>query len=162
MVVTKIKDMTEQQNAKNGIVKGLNEIRFTVFGDPIPKARPRTVNGHTYTPERTRVHEEKIAMVYKSQYRDFAFKRGEPLRIVVDAYFKIAKSDKKTVKEDKALGKIRPTGVPDADNVQKAVQDAVNGLAYYDDSQIVEATVRKWYSNEPRTEIYIARVNYDE
>lgn len=154
--------MTEQQNAKDGIVEGINEIRFTVFGDPVPKARPRTVNGHTYTPERTRIHEEKIAMVYKSRYRDFMFEKGEPLRIVVDAYFKIAKSDKKSVKEDKILGKIRPTGTPDADNVQKAVQDAVNGLAYYDDSQIVEAVTRKWYSDEPRTEIFIARVDYDK
>ena len=32
---------------------------------------------------------------------------------------------------------IRPTKRPDLDNIAKAVLDALNGLAYQDDSQIV-------------------------
>lgn len=154
--------MSEQQNPRKTVTGGLNEIKFIVYGNPVPKGRPRVVRGHTYTPERTRSHEEKIALTYKSWYHDFMFEKGVPLRIVVDAFFKIAKSDKKSIKEDKVTGRIRPTIIPDADNIQKAVQDAMNGIAYYDDSQIVESTIRKWYSEEPRTEIYIARVNDDK
>jgi len=33
--------------------------------------------------------------------------------------------------------------------------DALNGLAYHDDSQIVSATVEKWYSTEPRVEVIL-------
>lgn len=151
--------MPESQTQAQGKIEGVDgSVKFTVFGDPVPKERPRTVKGHTYTPERTRRHEEKIALVYKSRYHGDGFESGEPLRLVVDAYFKIAKGDSRVVKEGKLSGEIRPTIRPDADNVLKTVQDALNGLAYKDDSQIVESLARKWYSDEPRTEIYITRV----
>ena len=37
---------------------------------------------------------------------------------------------------------------PDCDNIAKAVLDALNGLAYKDDSQVTELTVRKLYAEE--------------
>lgn len=36
-------------------------------------------------------------------------------------------------------GEIRPTKKPDMDNVVKIIADSLNNLAYYDDTQIVEA-----------------------
>ena len=36
--------------------------------------------------------------------------------------------------------------MPDIDNVLKAVMDALNGVAYEDDKQVVEVICRKWYS----------------
>ena len=56
-----------------------------------------------------------------------------------------------------ADGKIRPTKKPDADNIMKAVADALNGIAYKDDSQIVNVTIAKWYSDTPRVEVAIFR-----
>ena len=38
---------------------------------------------------------------------------------------------------------------PDTDNIAKSVLDALNGLAYGDDKQIVELKVRKYYGVEP-------------
>lgn len=52
-------------------------------------------------------------------------------------------------------GFIRPTTKPDIDNVQKAVMDALTGVWYVDDSQIVESHVGKWYSENPRVEVTV-------
>ena len=46
-------------------------------------------------------------------------------------------------------GQIRPTQKPDADNIAKSVLDALNGLAYADDKQIVTLVVDKYYDEEP-------------
>ena len=52
-------------------------------------------------------------------------------------------------------GFIRPTVKPDWDNIGKLVADALNGIAYDDDKCIVDAQVRKFYSDQPRTDIII-------
>lgn len=56
-------------------------------------------------------------------------------------------------------GNIRPTHKPDFDNVTKAVCDALNGIAYSDDSQIVDAMERKFYSEQPRIEVIIRQAS---
>ena len=56
-------------------------------------------------------------------------------------------------------GVILPITKPDWDNIGKIVSDALNGIAYRDDSQVVDSRVRKIYSNEPRTVIRIWQVN---
>lgn len=154
--------MGECQMRSGSVLAQNRAIAFTVYGKPQAKERPRTVNGHTYTPNRTREHEKKIAAIYKSIWRDFKFEKGVPLRIIVDAYFSIAESDRKSVKARKRLGEIRPTSKPDADNVLKTVQDSINGVAFYDDSQIVEATIRLWYADEPKTVVFIERVENEK
>lgn len=46
-------------------------------------------------------------------------------------------------------GKIRPTKKPDWDNIGKIVTDALNKIAYRDDSQVVACRVEKWYGPIP-------------
>ncbi|MEX5590971.1 RusA family crossover junction endodeoxyribonuclease, partial [Pseudomonas urmiensis] len=52
-------------------------------------------------------------------------------------------------------GDIYPTKKPDADNIAKAVTDALNGLAYKDDSQIVILSVYKQYGETPQVGVTI-------
>lgn len=47
---------------------------------------------------------------------------------------------------------------PDIDNVVKAVLDALNGVAYRDDTQVIELHVRKSYSEKPRVEVCIEKI----
>jgi Holliday junction resolvase RusA-like endonuclease len=52
-------------------------------------------------------------------------------------------------------GKERPTKRPDLDNCIKSITDALNGIAYQDDSYIVEVIARKWWAEQPLVEITI-------
>ena len=54
------------------------------------------------------------------------------------------------------VDEIKPTKKPDADNIAKAVCDALNGIACKDDSQVVDLTVRKHYSKFPRVQVFIS------
>ena len=43
-------------------------------------------------------------------------------------------------------GREFPLKKPDADNIIKVVQDALNGVAYHDDKQVMYVTAKKVYS----------------
>lgn len=131
-------------------------MNIIIPGEPIPKGRPRmTRTGHTYTPARTRRYEKAIADAWREQ-------SGEHLtgaiRAAIRAYFKIPSSQKKAVQEKMGAGLIRPTKRPDLDNIIK-ILDALNGLAYDDDSQIVEIRAEKFYGTEPRLEINLEEIH---
>ena len=49
-------------------------------------------------------------------------------------------------------GALRPITKPDADNFAKVI-DALNGIVWPDDNQVVELTVEKFYSTRPRLEM---------
>ena len=48
---------------------------------------------------------------------------------------------------------------PDADNLAKGVKDAMRGILYHDDSQIVELLIRKEYNAQPRVVIAMEILN---
>ena len=53
-------------------------------------------------------------------------------------------------------GTLRPTGKPDLDNVAKLLADALNGILWHDDSQIVALEVEKHYGASPATALSVA------
>jgi crossover junction endodeoxyribonuclease RusA len=105
----------------------MRSFALTVPGDPIPKGRPRVYgNGksrHGVTPERTMNAEHRIRAAFLSKYRD-----TEP--ITGDVYISLD-----FWMPDRA-GK-------DWDNLAKLATDALNGVAYTDDRQIMLAIVHK-------------------
>lgn len=126
---------------------------FSVPGPPRGKGRPRfTRTGHSYTPKETVAYESRIRDACKAS----CAKRIEgPVRIFIKAYMSIPASASKRMREDMRLNIIRPTKKPDIDNVIKAVLDALNGLAYADDKNVVYVGASKWYAEEPSLEITI-------
>lgn len=128
-------------------------IKLIIPGEPVAKQRPKVYNGRGVTPEKTVNYETLVRQLYITQY--FRQQLEGQLRLTVTAYLKIPKSASKKAKEDMISGKTRPTKKPDWDNLGKIISDALNGLAYKDDSQIVSATVDKWYSIYPRVEVEI-------
>ena len=129
-----------------------SEVRFTVYGEPQGKARARTVRNAqtgrtmTYTPDKTALYENLIRMEYQAQCRGHFFPRGTAVAVRIDCYMKPPKG--------KHSG--RPMKKPDADNVAKTVADAGNGVAWYDDTQITDLEVHKyWAAEQPRIEVKI-------
>ena len=135
----------------------MKEIKFTVLGQPVAKGRPKFGNGHAYTPEKT-VNYEQLVKVSYLQTERVKFMDGEQLRIEIKAYSSIPKSVSKMAREGMMLEVIRPTKKPDFDNICKGIADALNDLAYKDDSQIVSGVIDKYYSGEPRVEVLIYEV----
>lgn len=78
---------------------------------------------------------------------------ARPLSLLVHAFREIPKSWSARDKEKALNHAILPTGRPDGDNYLKAAQDALNGVAYIDDSQIIDARVIKRYSAKPAMRI---------
>lgn len=130
-------------------------VTFTVPGTPVGKGRPRFVRatGRTYTPEKTSNFETLVKWEYHRQCEGKRFEDGAQLAIRVEAFFEIPKSKSKRVQHDMELGIIRHTSKPDCDNLFKAIADALNHIAYHDDSAIVYAEVSKQYSRTPETRI---------
>lgn len=121
---------------------------ITVKGAPRGKGRPRfTKDGHAYTDEKTRAYEKKIRDAWQSEYKESPLEM--PLDVYVLAYYPIPKSWSKVRQKEAEAGLIRPTVKPDADNILKMV-DALNGVAWIDDKQIVAMSCKKHYSTEPR------------
>lgn len=115
-------------------------ISITIPGQPIPKARPRfnRRTGRTYTPERTKTAEQRVAWEVKRQLLI-----DEPLACLlqVDALF-VVKGNRKV----------------DGDNCLKLIQDALNNVLYLDDSQIVAGSYRVERGDDPRTELTITEL----
>ena len=51
-----------------------------------------------------------------------------------------------------------PTKKPDIDNIAKCVLDALNKLAYRDDTQVVTLRMEKHYGEIPRVEVEIEEI----
>lgn len=132
---------------------------FTVPGDPQGKGRPRftTIAGHAraITPDQTVLYENLIKTEYIAQHGHDCIPAGVPLIVRVYALFSIPASASKKKRELMLNGTIRPVKKPDGDNILKVVADSLNGIAYYDDAQIVEAGVIKFYSDIPKLKICI-------
>lgn len=132
---------------------------FTVFGTPQGKERPRmTKRGHTYTPEKTREYENLVKAEYDRQCKGRFFGEvGElkmPIKVYIAAYFNIPKSFTKGKKSAAEYNIIRPTKKPDSDNIAKVICDALNGVAYLDDTQVVHLVVDKLYTAE-KERVYV-------
>ena len=135
------------------------QVYIVIDGKPVGKGRPRfTRTGHSFTPEQTREYEEAVRKEYLSETEGlFSFGPDVPIRLAVTAYYPIAKSNTKVMREAKIHNLVLPhLAKPDLDNVVKIVSDALNGTAFHDDTQIVEIFARKRYSERPRVEITLS------
>ena len=132
---------------------------FAVFGKIRGKQRARTFTRggitRTITPTQTRDYEELIKRQYLATYRKAPLLQGS-LRLEIKAHFAVPKSYSKDKRSECLADNIRSTTKPDADNILKIFADALNGIAYKDDSQIVEMEIKKFYGQEEAVAVTIA------
>lgn len=133
------------------------KIKFTILGEPQGKGRPRfaNINGKTITrtPDETVIYENLVVTEYRRQCGTVRFPDTTPIDLRIRAYYSIPASASKKKQKQMEDGQIRPTKKPDWDNIGKIIADSLNQIAYRDDTQIVDAQVRKFYSNNPRVEV---------
>ena len=129
-------------------------IYFEIPGNPHGKARARTGKGFSYTPEKTVLYENLIKQCFGAVENKQTFFDKEPLEMFITAYYPIPKSTTKKDRERIKKKELFPTKKPDADNIAKVVCDALNGIAYGDDTQVVRLEIRKVYTDqEPKVTV---------
>ena len=137
-------------------------VMFVVPGEPQGKGRPRFAKrGNfvtTYTPDKTVIYENLIKCEYERHCGGYRFKDDEPLRVEIVAVCAIPKSVSKKKRHDMIHGRIRPTKKPDCDNIVKCYLDALNDVAYKDDTQVVTCAINKLYGEEPHTYVTISNI----
>lgn len=126
---------------------------FVIPGEPQGKARARvysrTIGNGTdaktvsraVTPEKTVLYENLIKTLYRGPQFD------GPVAMEIRAFYTIPKSTTKKNRQLMIDGLYRPCKKPDADNVIKVVADALNGIAYRDDAQVVQVVCAKFYAD---------------
>ncbi|MCM1295018.1 MAG: RusA family crossover junction endodeoxyribonuclease [Muribaculaceae bacterium] len=135
-------------------------IRITAYEYPMKTDRPRTMNGHTWSPN---------AAANKS-YFDKAIKSvvetikliNTPGEIEVEAYFEMPAQvppDEVILFEAKLLN---PVDKPDYDNVGKCYTDVFTDVLVSDDDIFWRGEVRKYYSLLPRVVITITYIKKHE
>lgn len=138
-----------------------NVVQLVINEIPKPQPRPRiTVRGkyaHAYEPKSITEYKRLVANKYRSEYKQQLPLIGA-LSVDISFYRPVQKSISKIERKRRLLGESLPTVKPDIDNYVKAILDALNGLAFQDDSQIAVLYARKIYSDRPRTEIEITEI----
>ena len=135
-------------------------------GQPFGKQRPKFSRAgayvKTYTPKETTSYENLVKLFYNEAAKGKMFPEGAMLDVRIIAYYEIPKSTSKKKRREMLEHRIRPTKKPDWDNIGKIVCDSLNLVAYHDDSAVVDAQVRKFYSETPRVDVMIKVVGPDQ
>lgn len=134
----------------------VTEITFPL--EPKPKLRPRfhIYRGRilTQTPLETKVFENYLADWYP-YHNGIKYEKGVPLEVKIIFGMPIPKSFSKKRRQQAIAGEIQHTVKPDVDNLTKSVLDALNEIAWHDDSQIIRIDAFKRYAEEPHISLTI-------
>lgn len=139
---------------------------FVVDGKPQGKARARTFYNpklgrvQSMTPENTVLYENLVKQSFTQQAdKDARWFNKEPLAMYITAYYPIPASTSKKNRQLMCTGVLMPTKKPDIDNIAKVICDALNGVAYGDDTQIIKLSMVKTYTEEqPRVQVLIEEI----
>lgn len=136
-------------------------VSFTIPGPPKGKQRPRVVRKgkytRTYTPKQTVEYEKMVQACYEEQVGRAVL--SIPIRAIMVFYFPIPKSESKKRRELLSCEQTFHMKKPDIDNCIKIVTDALNGIAYKDDSAISEVIASKVYGKNPRVEVILEELD---
>lgn len=147
----------------------MNEITFFISGKPYGQKRPRAVSRGgfitMYSPKENTEYAQHVVNAYFKACRDTGIKKTiehttygkNALEVTIWASFLKPKLTKKrealNLLEDNVV-----TKKPDTDNIAKSVLDALNKIAYDDDSQVVSLHVYKLYEEVEGVKVTITPI----
>ena len=132
----------------------MSEFTLAITGEPVAQGRPKfsTAGGHprAVDPAKSREYKQIVSFMARQRMEELGTGLMEgPLRLIVYVFRVPPKSmGKRKCAEACAMSK----GIqvkPDLDNYIKLVSDALNGVVYADDSQIVAIEASKRYAAMP-------------
>ena len=109
-------------------------MKLVLLIDAIPQERPRFKNGKCYDPPRSRLFKREVGYLVKALWKDTPLIEG---KVKLDVTFYRAKIN------------------CDVDNLVKALMDALQGICYKNDMQVVELHALKCCDETPRIELDI-------
>lgn len=139
-------------------------MKITFDIEPVQQQRPRATRFgrgvRLYDPPKTAEFKKELRVMAEKQFT------GEPLDGPLEVTFKFYRPIQKSIsKKEHRLrvnGTHRPIYKPDLSNYVKSAEDALNGVVWKDDQSIVTEHTGKWYSEHPRIELEIKRLEGDE
>jgi len=139
-------------------------MKIVLNGLPIAQARMRfTKRGQevwNYDP--TAKQKEKTRLLIKEQLqkqnKQPNLQTNDVYQVNLTFYLPISQSNPQSQKNAKKWGIDKCTQKPDIDNLEKYILDCSNGLLFSDDKNIILLFSRKFYSEKPRTEISIMKL----
>jgi len=133
------------------------QMHFVVEGTPVGKGRPKFARRgnfvSTYTPTKTRNYEDLIKVAATQAMTEPPI--ATPISVFVYIAVPVPVSYSKQRKFDCLARREKPTKKPDIDNVAKCFLDAMNGIVYVDDSQVVSLHVTKEYGTVGMVEVMV-------
>ena len=131
----------------------MHRVRFEVLGNPVPKARARTVRkgGRTwsFTPKKVSEWEDKIRSKAKEH---FEHPYSSPVCLSLTFHMK---------RPESRVGETYVHTTPDLDNLEKAILDGLNEVAYEDDRLVVVKISQKIYVRQGKPRVTIVVINLD-
>jgi Holliday junction resolvase RusA-like endonuclease len=126
-------------------------ITFEIPGKPFAKQRPRaTRQGRVYTPKETVSFERTVGQI---AMQHFPQPITGPIKVTIWATFEPAASW--SAKKTAAVIGTYHTQRPDLDNIEKAILDGLNRIAFADDGQVAWVEKRKIWGPEAKTVVTV-------
>lgn len=133
-------------------------LKFDILGEPCAQGRPRftTISGHAraFDPPKSKNYKAYVKALAQEAILKQGWKYTElPISVKITCSLTVPSSKSKKFKASALSGHLLPVKKPDVDNLFKTITDALSGLAYKDDKQIVIANIGKFYGEEPKTHV---------
>lgn len=133
---------------------------IVVWGRPMPKgsfrAVPRRYGGGTYLKPMSSgepAWSEQVAWAAKAAHL-VLIPRPLAVKIAIEFFFPRPQAHGWAIKRGE-LVPTRPTTPPDLDKLVRSVLDALTGIVYDDDKQVVSITASKHYADRPHARILV-------
>lgn len=131
----------------------MSTVTIILRGEPTPWARAGHKGRVSFTPKRQREAMQTLKYVAGIEMGERVPLEGPLSASFVFCYPWPASMSKK---RRAAQGSHWKTSRPDASNLLKLIEDALTGVVWLDDAQIVQIGVQKYYDTIPRVELRVS------
>ena len=136
-----------------------NILTIEIIGTPLQKNRARSGKGRVYSDQKEEAATRMMLIQAQLSRSKHIFPIPAKIPVSIDAQyiFPLPKqASKKLIKRIEAGEIIEHVVTPDKDNLDKMINDCMNGRVYHDDAQVWEVNGRKYYGLQPKTIITIS------